>query len=110
MIIRLHVILVSHIASRRLIEVDVRLAAGVEQPELANLGASRSANSAQIQLGQSSGPLVAGSASRSPGSPVQLVDDAVAHVARTRNRLSVSSRVWHLRNTSRGQLTGHERS
>jgi len=43
MIIRLHVILVSHIASRRLIELDAQLAAGVEQPELANPGASRSA-------------------------------------------------------------------
>ena len=84
MIIRLHVILVSHIASRRLIEVDVRLEQASSSPNSRTL-----VRAARRQRANPIRPVIGSSRRRErfeePGLSGQLDDDAVAHVARTRN-------------------------
>jgi hypothetical protein len=92
MIIRLHVILVSHIALRRLIELDVRLAAGGRAARTREPRYEPPGDSVQIQVG----PVIRERFKQPRGSPVQLVDSALAYVAGIRNPLSVWMRVLHL--------------
>ena len=74
MIIRLHVILVSHIASRRLIELDVRLAAGGRAARTREPWYEPRGDSVQIEFGpvtreRFKEPVVSGATCRRCGRP-----------------------------------------